>query len=302
LVCGGNLNGSKGGQAIVNVYRAENDDLTAWKYLGVLFTHPDKDVKNIECPLFFPFEDKWVLIVSQGRPVHYFVGELNTKTMRFKAKKRGVMDYGSFYAPNCMVDAKGRRILWGWVQDFPKGKGWNGCLTLPRQLGMAHDGTLNQWRIPEMEKLRGQGEVHDDTSVTDEKVLTMKGDALEISADLKRGTAEEVGLKLRRSADGKRAVTISFNGKKLHVAGLDVLDVPLTPALKLVDFIHLHIFLDHSVLEVNASNGRNMWITRVVNAAPDDQGVAVFARGGKAEFETLRILQMKSIWKDTGQD
>src|SRR5207244_5125589 len=92
------------------------------------------DVKNIECPLFFPLEGKWVLIVSQGRPVQYFVGELDPKTMRFKAKKRGVMDHGSYYAPNCMVDAKGRRVLWGWVQDFPKGKGWNGCLTLPRWL------------------------------------------------------------------------------------------------------------------------------------------------------------------------
>jgi beta-fructofuranosidase len=296
MVCGGNLNAGQGGQAVVNVYAAENDDLTAWKYLGVLFTHPDKDVKNIECPLFFPLEGKWVLIVSQGRPVQYFVGELDTKTMRFKAKKRGVMDHGSYYAPNCMVDAKGRRVLWGWVQDFPKGKGWNGCLTLPRWLRIAHDLTLLQDPIPEMEKLRGQGHVYDDPSVTDEKVLTEKGDALEIYATLERGTAEEVGLKLRRSADGKKAITISFNGKKLHVAGLDV---PFTP-----DFgggvVGLHIFMDHSVLEVYAGR-RRPWITRVVNAAPEDQGVAVFARGGKAQFETLRTWQVKSIWKDVGQ-
>src|SRR5438874_729142 len=76
MVCGGNLNANKGGQAVVNVYRAENDDLTEWKYFGVLFQHPDKDVKNIECPLFFPLDGKWVLIVSQGRPVQYFVGTL----------------------------------------------------------------------------------------------------------------------------------------------------------------------------------------------------------------------------------
>src|SRR5439155_1881005 len=113
MVCGGNLNAGQGGQAVVNVYAAENDDLTAWKYLGVLFTHPDKDVKNIECPLFFPLEGKWVLIVSQGRPVQYFVGELDTNTMGFKAKKRGVMDDGSYDSPKCMVDAKGRRVLWG---------------------------------------------------------------------------------------------------------------------------------------------------------------------------------------------
>jgi beta-fructofuranosidase len=265
LVCGGNLNASQGGQAVVNVYQAENDDLTAWKYLGVLFTHPDKDVKNIECPLFFPLEGKWVLIVSQGRPVHYFVGELDSKTMRFKAKKRGVMDHGSFYAPNCMADAKGRRVLWGWVQDFPKGKGWNGCLTLPRRLMIASEGLLIQSPIPEIEKLQGEGRVNDNMSVADEKALPYtKGDALEISATFRRGTAEEAGLKLRRSADGKKAVTISFDGKKLHVAGLDV---PFTPAYG-GDAVGLWIFLDHSVLEVYADSGR-VCITRVLDAWRD---------------------------------
>src|SRR5439155_10791001 len=53
MVLGGNLNASKGGQAVVNVYRAENEELTKWRYEGVLFQHPDADVKNIECPLFF---------------------------------------------------------------------------------------------------------------------------------------------------------------------------------------------------------------------------------------------------------
>lgn len=294
LVAGGNLNASRGGQAVVNVYQAENDDLTAWKYLGVAFTHPDKDVNNIECPLFFPLDGKWVLIVSQGRPVHYFVGDLDAKTMRFAAKTRGVMDRGSFYAPNCMADANGRRVLWGWVQDFPKGKGWNGCLTLPRRLTIASDGTLIQRPIPELEKLRDEGWASDNVAVSNEKMLTsVKGNSLEIVATMKRKTAEEVGLKLRRSADGKKAVTVSYDGKKLHVAGLDV---PLTPASG-GDALDLHIFLDHSVLEVYADGGR-ICITRLVNAAPDDRGVAVFARGGQAEFKFLRTWSMKSIWKD----
>jgi beta-fructofuranosidase len=196
MVCGGNLNDNRGGQAVVNVYRAENDDLTEWKYLGVLFQHPDKDVKNIECPLFFPLDGKWVLIVSQGRPVQYFVGDLDPKTMRFTSQKRGVMDFGSYYAPNCMIDAKGMRVLWGWVQDFPKGKGWNGCMTLPRWLTIASDGlTLLQRPVRELEELRGEERENDDLSVTEDKVLDgVKGEALEIEARLSQGQAKEVGL------------------------------------------------------------------------------------------------------------
>ncbi len=297
MVCGGNLNDNKGGQAVVNVYRAENDDLTQWKYLGVLFTHPDKEVRNIECPLFFPLDGKWVLIVSQGRPVQYFVGELDTKTMRFKAQKRGVMDYGSYYAPNCMADKDGRRILWGWVQDFPKGKGWNGCMTVPRWIRTASDGlTLIQRPIPELEKLHGEGRTDDNFSLSEEKVLKyVKGDALEIVPGLVRDTAEEIGLKLRRSTDGKKAVTISYNGKTLNVAGMEV---PLSRRPEQI--LSLHILMDRSVLEVYADEGR-ICITRLVDAAPEDLGVSVYARGGKAKVEWLRTWQMKSIWSDAGK-
>ena len=86
MVLGGNLNASKGGEAVVTVYRAEDDGLTRWTYLGVLFRHPDAAVKNIECPNFFRLGEKWVLIVSQGMPVQYFVGSLDPEAMRFRAE------------------------------------------------------------------------------------------------------------------------------------------------------------------------------------------------------------------------
>src|SRR5262249_2953154 len=136
LVLGGNLNASKGGQAVVNVYRADNDELTRWQYLGVLFRHPDAGVKNIECPLFFPLGGKWGLIVSPHVPVQYFVGELDAKTMRFHPEQGGGVDHGTYYAPNCLADSDGGRLLWGWINGFPGGRGWNGCLSLPRVLSL----------------------------------------------------------------------------------------------------------------------------------------------------------------------
>jgi beta-fructofuranosidase len=226
--------------------------------------------------------------------VQYFVGKLDPKTLRFTAEKRGVMDFGSYYAPNCMVDAEGRRVLWGWVQDFPKVKGWNGCMTLPRRLHLDEDHVLRQRPIGGLEKLRGEGRSNHVLGITDEKVIeNVKGAALEIVAGLVRGAADEVGLKLRRSADGEKAITISFDGKKLRVAGLDV---PVT--LRPHDTLGLHVFLDHSVLEVYASDAR-ICVTRVIDAVPGDQGVSVFARGGKAECKWLDTWQMNSIWETT---
>jgi sucrose-6-phosphate hydrolase SacC (GH32 family) len=288
MVLGGNLNASKGGQAVVNVYRAENDDLTEWKYLGVLFQHPDKGVANIECPLFFPLGKKWVLVTSQGKPVHWFVGGLDDQ-MRFTAEARGAMDYGDYYAPNCLDDDRGRRILWGWVQGFRPGRGWNGCLTLPRVLTV--DGNrLVQSPAPELEKLHGaplprvEGVRLNDAGRVIEGV---RGNTLEIRAVFEAGDAKAFGLKVRRSDDGKNAVMIRCDGKEFDVAGAKV---PLPAGQKMVE---LRVFLDRCVLEVYAAGE---CVTRVVYAGKDDLGVEAFAQGGTATLRSLEVWPMVSIW------
>ena len=176
-------------------------------------------------------------------------------------------------------------------------------MTRPRELTISDD-DMSLWQrpIPELVNLRGKNYFHENIGVAGEHVLDdVKGDALQIGAGLIRGTAEEVGLKIRRSADGKKATTISFNGKRLHVAGLDV-PFTLPPG---EDTLSLHVFLDHSVLEVYASDGLTYngraCITRVLDSAPGDQGVALFARGGKAECKWVSSWQMKSIWTGKGK-
>jgi len=291
MVCGGNLNEGKGGEAVVNVYRALNDELTAWQYLGILFKHPDRDVKNIECPLFFQLGNRWVLIISQGRPVQYFVGDLDARTMHFTPKTRGVMDHGNYYAPNCLLDVRGRRILWGWVPDFPGGKGWNGCLTLPRVLTVEDDGMLGQTPAPELMQLRGERFVMSDVSLEGERTLEqISGDALEIKLVVDLQGARDVGLKLRRSADGKAAVSVAFDGQRLQIGDLVV---PFSPA-SASKTLELRIFLDRSVLEVYA--GGRICITRVIQAGPGQDGVAIWAKGGTAKLKSLECWPMSSIW------
>lgn len=292
MVLGGNLNGSKGGEAVVNVYRALDEELTRWKYLGVLFTHPDRDVKNIECPLFFPLGGKWALVVSQGRPVQWFVGDLDEKTMRFKAQQRGTMDNGDYYAPNCLEDDKRRRVLWGWVQGFRSGRGWNGCLTLPRVLSLGPNGALAQAPAPELERLRGKA-LHEGAgpAVNNSEVVVKKvrGDALELRAVFVPGSARRFGLRLRRSDDGKSAITIACDGKRLDVAGTSVpIDLP-----ERAREIELRAFVDHSVLEVYASGA---CVTRVLYSDKDHVGASAFAEGGKAEVRALEAWPMRSIW------
>jgi beta-fructofuranosidase len=292
MVCGGNLNEGRGGEAVVNIYRATSDALTSWRYLGALFKHPDRNVKNIECPLFFPLGKKWVLIVSQGRPVDYFVGELDAEMMRFRPHNRGVMDHGSFYAPNCLADAQGRRILWGWVPDFRSGAGWNGCLTLPRVLTLEDDGSLGQTPAPELARLRGERSAILDVTVRGEHALPdTKSDALEIRLAVDLQTAREAGLSLRHRNDAKESdFSVALDGRNLNVGGTVV---TLPPALTSKP-LELRIFVDHSVVEVYAT-GRIV-VTRVNQVGSPHDRILLWARDGAAKFSSVESWPMSSIW------
>lgn len=294
MVLGGNLNANKGGQGVVNVYKAEDDGLTKWTYLGVLFKHPDANVANVECPLFFPVGNKWVLIVSQGRPVQWFVGSLDPKTLKFTAETRGTADDGNFYAPNVTTDAKGRTLLWGWVPDFPKGKGWNGCLTLPREVTVTPVGQLAFGPAKELETLRGKVTEGPDTLTVDNAAFGLKprSDTLELALDFKPGNSKTCGVRLRQSEDGRRTVPITYSGNTLDIAGTKLkLDAPPRD-----EPIRLRIFLDRSVLEVYTPDGRV--VTKVIPAKAGDVGIEVFSTGGSATFTNAKVWPMGSAWKE----
>jgi len=117
LVLGGNLNHAQGGQAVVLLYEALNDDLTQWTYRGILFRHPDPQVKDIECPNFFRLGRKWVLLVSPYGRVEYFVGDFNPTQGEFAFQTRGLLDASDqFYALNTLLNHGHRRVLWAWVR------------------------------------------------------------------------------------------------------------------------------------------------------------------------------------------
>jgi sucrose-6-phosphate hydrolase SacC (GH32 family) len=292
LVCGGNLNQGKGGQAVVLLYEATDGELTAWKYRGVLFTHPDAEVKNIECPLFFKLGDRWVLIVSPHRRVEYFTGRFDADAGKFLADQRGLMDHsGDYYAPNCMEDPQGRRVLWGWIKGFKGGRGWNGAFTLPRILTMAADGHLRQDPPVELSQLRGQAHNLQDVKLNNatNHLDAPRGDTLELSVEFQAGDAKQFGLMLRCSDAGAPGVLVSFDGREIEVAGAK-------SKLSLDEGkLRLRVFLDRSVLEVYANE--QACFSRVIYPGERDLGLAVFARGGTATVRSLEAWSMKPIIK-----
>jgi beta-fructofuranosidase len=156
----------KGGQVLL--YRSK--DLRSWEYLHPL-TSGKSNGKNTpdfvdsaemwECPDFFPLGNKFVLLYSTERKVFWQVGEFDRQRLVFLSEKQGLLDSGCYYAPKSQLDAADRRILWGWIpetrpQSEFRAAGWAGCMSLPRVLVLASDGTLTMAFLPELVALRNK--------------------------------------------------------------------------------------------------------------------------------------------------
>lgn len=292
MVLGGSLNESKGGQAVVTIYEAENPELTKWKYRGVLFQLPDAEARTAECPNFFKLDDEWVLFVSPYGKVQYFVGEFDAENCRFLPRARGLLDHGpNFYAPNTMLVPDGRRLVWGWVNGFPKGRGWNGCLSLPRQLSFSRDGQLRQVPAPQLIKLRGEPMEYRDVRMenADQGFALPASDTLEIEAEIELLSASSVQLAIENE-NKERPVTMSFNGMELRV--LDA-KAPL-PVAKGERKLKLRVFIDRSVMEVFANE--TVCVTKTIPLLGPNSNFSVRGEGGTAGLKRLRSWPMKTIW------
>lgn len=156
----------KGGRVLL--YESQN--LRDWKYLHPLaegqwsnkeHADPVGSGEMWECPDFFQLDKKWVLLYSTAGSVFWEIGDLDPKELVFHSQTRGILDHGAYYAQKTQLDAKGNRILWGWITEKrPDSEllaaGWAGCMSLPRTLKIADGNTLSMEIAPESRSLRQQ--------------------------------------------------------------------------------------------------------------------------------------------------
>lgn len=169
------------------VFLYASDDFRDWTYSGALYQEPTPastdtppaagladprwTMHNIECPNFFPLDRNprpsvgaslYCLVVSPHHRVIYQLGLFDPETgFRPGRGSEGpwaipgwhVLDHGSaFYATNVIQHA-GRTILFGWIRGGGTG-GWNGCISLPREVASRGDGRLRVTPARELETLR----------------------------------------------------------------------------------------------------------------------------------------------------
>ena len=308
-LCGGAYKGA--GAAVLWT----SPDLERWTYRNRIYT-TRKYGRFWELPYLLDFGAKHVLIIGVV-PVRYWIGKYDKKKFEFTPDKieAEILDpSGQYYAPNPhMVDNKGpggskRTIMHAWVRG---GKSptkevpyWDGMHAIPRVLTF-EDGRLTQRPIPELQALRYGHKRLAERSVDSSTPGLLKGitgNALEIVAsfDPRNATAKRFGVKLRVSKDTRKHVTVYYepSTRRFGVGG----SVVGPPIAAKTDFpangpVTLHIFLDHSVVEVFVA-GRA--ITKRTFTDPADHGLDAFSDGGKVRLKSLDVWKMKSIWPGSG--
>lgn len=142
MVCGS----GKDGIGKILLYSSVN--LTEWDYDGVLLEGSEYGA-ILECPDFFPYEDKFILAFSQmGRSTHstmFVYGDFDGKTftpISYHTPEAGPQ----FYAPQTFLDDKGRRIIIGWIPNWGKeieDLEYACALSIPREIKVVNGKILN---------------------------------------------------------------------------------------------------------------------------------------------------------------
>jgi fructan beta-fructosidase len=279
-----------------------------------------------ECPFFvhLPVEGKpglwkWLLAVSSGGPhggpfIQYFVGDFNGKTFTCTQPRGDIrpVDYGNtFYAAiPWNGQPAGKRTYIGWIVPEPRATyPWRGAMSIPRDLGLRatsggivltqQPAALIEGALPGLSRHR----VDERSGVTLKGELGLGGPgiALWIKAQIKPGGASRVGFRIacdpatgEEVVVGYDKVTGSVYVDRSHsdtiglTRGKFLQSMPVSPVNGVID---LEILMDKSILEVFTGHGERA-LTTLVFPSPHAGALSMFARGGTATLEHLRIWNL----------
>jgi len=313
----------------------DSRDLKNWTFRSS-FEIEGNDKGQWECPDLFELavdgdsqDKKWVLIVNRnpgapagGTGTRYFVGSFDG--MHFvnetPAAQELWADYGKdFYATNSYSDLPpkdARRIWIGWISNWQYANReptavWRGAQSLPRELTLAKfpDGIrLMQKPIAETQTLREReflqlSNVSVPMAMRAMHLANVRGDTLEIEAELASGDAKEMGFRLRKGGSEETILGFTPETKEVFVDRRRSGQVSFAPefpgchkvALRQSSRVKLHIFLDRSSVEVFVNDGEVVLTDRIY-PSPGSDGIELYSEEGQGKVLSLSIWKLGSIW------
>jgi beta-fructofuranosidase len=283
-----------------------------WKYVGDLLANTVPGVsinEDVSCADFFKIGDRRMLLcISHRLGARYYLGDWKNEQFHPTFHEKMSWVDNSFFAPESLLDDKGRRIMWAWIFDGPGFKmrsdyRWSGTMSLPRVLSLGADGMLRMTPPEEIERLRCNGKKKSNLTVSADTEFPLEGiagNSLELSLEMSAPEARQFGLVVCCSPGGEEQTRVYYDAaeKKLKV---DTTKSSLTDGAKTVEAgpfelkagepLKLRVFIDKSVVEIFA-NGRQAVMRRIYPSRPDSLGVKLFSTGGPANIPTLETWEL----------
>jgi len=320
-----------GGKPVRAEFLHRSRDLSHWEYVHP-FIEDDRYGQvgdDGACPYFWPIgknEDKHILLhfshMSGGK---YLIGDYDTERQKLVVTNGGDFNFGSWgpcgvHAPSAFPDGKGGVIVIFNMNEGKPTRGWNRIMSLPRRLTLRPRGFFNPLHIEpagDVESLRTDP-VHlrrRQLAANKEVVLeNVRGNAMEILAEIAPQRNQTVELNVLRSPDGEEATRIlcmrdrgyrkggmpcvvSLDTSRSSIADNVRQRPPETAQVEVSDDepLRLHVFIDRSVVEVFV-NRLQCVAARVYPERTDSLGVSLRPRGRQAELASLDAWQMKSVY------
>jgi beta-fructofuranosidase len=214
----------------------------------------------------------------------------------------------AFFAPESLLDDKGRRVMWAWIFDgrskeTSAASGWSGTMSLPRVLWLGEDNTLRMKVPEEFNVLRYNPKKMENLMIEADSELPLgdiRGNSLELDIEMMPKGANQFGIKVCCSPDGKEQTAVFYDASekkfKIDTTKSSLGEGPKSVEggpfeLNVDESLNLRVFVDKSVVEVFA-NDRQAVMRRIYPTRDDSQGVVLFSRGGTTEVKSIAAWDM----------
>lgn len=312
-----------------------SSDLKHWQFQSNFGT---SGIGTIECPDLFSIHaddgtTKWVLGAgangkSSGLPntYAYWTGTFSGTGFQADQAAPQWLDYGwDWYGAVTWDKMVGGspdpavRYAMGWMNnwDYPdttptwSNDGFNGTDSIVREIRLKkQDGALYSLvsqPVSALDSIVNRTVDLGTIPVNGQVPLSYSGSTYELSADVSWDTATNIGLQLRRSADGTHHADVGVSGGNVYVNrsqtgnpdGSGRYLESRSPIGK--KNVHLRILVDRTTLEVFVDDGKYVHSSEIF-PAPEDKGISLYSVGGPAQFSNVEIREFKDIYSATKAD
>lgn len=302
------------------VYLFRSEDLVTWEYLHPFYESrrdwTDRSEDNM-CPSFLPLPadphggppsgKHLLLFISHNMGCQYYIGRYEGD--RFHPETHGRMTWcdNAYFAPEALMDGKGRQIMWAWVfddrpEEVRKASGWTGTYGLPRSLWLGEDGTLRMRPADELAALRQRRKTRRNIAIPAGRDIELKGfgrELLELDIAMTPGSAAQCGVKVCCCEDGREETALFYDAVEGKLkcdttrssVGFGRKAVEGGPfALGDGETLRLRVFVDRSIVEVYANDRQA--VARAIYPTLGGRGVRLFARGGDAAVSAVSAWEL----------